>query len=1081
MTHSRLPFPSVLLFAPCCLYAQALSPLPVNYQVTRVSGVAINNFGQVLSANQVWTPLTPNGTVGQVVDLGIRTGSYCGPYTCTARGINDRGQVVGTTGTNAQAFAFLWSPDTPNGITGSVSAFLGNSWDPSFATAINNSGEIVGGSGGVAFLWADGSAYSDARFGGLLNDFGQTVTNYPATLFSPSASGGTAGVFTPIDGLPGGSGTYIIAINKAGVILGETCFTGVTGDCNRGFLWTPATPNGSTGSVAALPLPDPYTASEPKGLNARGDVVGMMGATPFLYAGGVLYDLSSLGSFGRPVAINDYGQILFETALATPGITPPQPTPDAGPVTIASNVKAAFTVTGAGCQPGGYYSPQTLYWAAGVSCTIDFFSPQSTAVGSRLVFRNWEDGATTNPRTIVASGQEATHTATLALQYLVTVTANPPQGGTVTGGGWYQNSTTAVVTATPAAGYQIGDWSPAIVTPGSSSGSVLLTGPQNIGVNFETLSALPGNYQLSVIASNFFGGLSVNGINSAGQVIGFNPNPFLWSAGTTTILQLPNRAGPVAINDSREMVVEVAGQDAFGEISFSQLYVLPPGGSLTSILPSTRGPTSVAGINNYGQVAGMQSSMPGLDVITGSPFLWTPSSQGGTTGTVNNDSRLNGIVAINDFGQAVMNKPPTLFTPSVANGSDGVFTPVTGIGNFAQLVGINRSGTIVGVNSGHAFLWTPSSPNGTTGVVTEILPMPGFNTMAPAGINASGQVVGVMSRANNTETPFLYAGGIVYDLGLLNVELRQMRPRAINDRGQIILNGFESAFLLSPETTQAPVALAGSPASGSGTSQTFTFTFTDARGWQDLDVLNILIHSALDGRGACYLAYTVSSQSLDLVTDSGSGLLQPGMLSNGQCSISARGVAVSTAGTALTLTIPVAFSASFAGNQIVYAAARDREGGNSDWQAVGTWNVPGAPVPVLSVSATAPAVGPLAQGYTLTFADSNGSNDIAIGNVLINNVLDGRNACYFAFVPATRSLLLVDDAGDAGGPFQSSGSINSQCAVNVSSVEPFGNSIVVKLGIQFSPNFAGNKVVYAATRSKTASSGWQALGTLSIP
>jgi len=37
-----------------------------------------------------------------------------------------------------------------------------------------------------------------------------------------------------------------------------------------------------------------------------------------------------------------------------------------------------------------------------------------------------------------------------------------------------------------------------------------------------------------------------------------------------------------------------------------------------------------------------------------------------------------------------------------------------------------------------------------------------------------------------------------------------------------------------------------------------TFNFTDVRGWQDLDVVNVLINGALDGRDACYLAYIAS-------------------------------------------------------------------------------------------------------------------------------------------------------------------------------------------------------------------------------
>jgi len=53
-------------------------------------------------------------------------------------------------------------------------------------------------------------------------------------------------------------------------------------------------------------------------------------------------------------------------------------------------------------------------------------------------------------------------------------------------------------------------------------------------------------------------------------------------------------------------------------------------------------------------------------------------------------------------------------------------------------------------------------------------------------------------------------------------------------------------------------------------------------------------------------------------------------------------------------------------------------------------------------------------------------------NVLINNFLDGRQACYLAYVVSPGFLLLVDDAGDAGGPF--AGSQNSQCAASLASV-----------------------------------------------
>jgi hypothetical protein len=70
--------------------------------------------------------------------------------------------------------------------------------------------------------------------------------------------------------------------------------------------------------------------------------------------------------------------------------------------------------------------------------------------------------------------------------------------------------------------------------------------------------------------------------------------------------------------------------------------------------------------------------------------------------------------------------------------------------------------------------------------------------------------------------------------------------------------------------------------------------------------------------------------------------------------------------------------------------------------------------------------------------DSNGAGDFGVADLLVNDFLDGRNACYLACVASTNSLLLVDDGGDAGGPFAdiillNGGAAtiqNSQCSVN---------------------------------------------------
>lgn len=86
--------------------------------------------------------------------------------------------------------------------------------------------------------------------------------------------------------------------------------------------------------------------------------------------------------------------------------------------------------------------------------------------------------------------------------------------------------------------------------------------------------------------------------------------------------------------------------------------------------------------------------------------------------------------------------------------------------------------------------------------------------------------------------------------------------------------------------------------------------------------------------------------------------------------------------------------------------------------------------------APSPASGnSLSQTFTFTFTDQNGWQNLAVVDVLISTALDGRNACYFAFVPAsssTGSVYLVPDAGPTANlssvSLPGTGSLsNSQC------------------------------------------------------
>ncbi|MEZ5402623.1 MAG: BACON domain-containing protein [Bryobacteraceae bacterium] len=317
--------------------------------------------------------------------------------------------------------------------------------------------------------------------------------------------------------------------------------------------------------------------------------------------------------------------------------------------------------------------------------------------------------------------------------------------------------------------------------------------------------------------------------------------------------------------------------------------------------------------------------------------------------------------------------------------------------------------------------------------------------------------------------------------------------------GRITVAG-RTATIRQPSTTPeiGGVVPAGG-ASGSGLVN-YTFSFSDSEGWQDLEVVNILVNDFLDGRNACYLAYHRPSNVLYLVNNAGSALL-PGMvvgsggsLVNNQCTVLGPGLAVTGSGSKLTLHVSILFT--FPGNRIVYLAARDSAGRNSGWRPVGTVSLPSPPPsgPTVGALPATPAsgrtTGPL-QTYTFTFNHPAGWETLEVVNVLINRELNGDNACYVAYSRPAGLLYLVKDSGPAAGlspgivlgaPGAAS---NSQCTIHAasSSAAGQGNTLSLTIALEFAPTFRGDMIIYAASRTAgdAHTSGWQAIGSLGLP
>ena len=126
-------------------------------------GKGINNYGQVAGFSNttvdgddsraiLWQPTTPNSATGTMHDLGTIGGSGA-----DGRGINASGQVTGSSTTTGDAanHAMVWTPTTPNGISGNMIDLGTLGGTNSEGLFINASGQVLGDSqlaGDATFL-----------------------------------------------------------------------------------------------------------------------------------------------------------------------------------------------------------------------------------------------------------------------------------------------------------------------------------------------------------------------------------------------------------------------------------------------------------------------------------------------------------------------------------------------------------------------------------------------------------------------------------------------------------------------------------------------------------------------------------------------------------------------------------------------------------------------------------------------------------------------------------------------------------------------------------------------------------------
>jgi hypothetical protein len=141
-----------------------------------------------------------------------------------------------------------------------------------------------------------------------------------------------------------------------------------------------------------------------------------------------------------------------------------------------------------------YTGPATVTWNVGTQHTFSVPAAIGGAPGVRDVFTTWSDGVATPSRTVTASLVN-NYVAQYQRQYQVTTSVSPNGGGTLSGAGWYDAGTTAVLTAVPASGFKFGSFS-GDAAGAANPASLAANGPRNVIANFTSgtpsLTAVPG-------------------------------------------------------------------------------------------------------------------------------------------------------------------------------------------------------------------------------------------------------------------------------------------------------------------------------------------------------------------------------------------------------------------------------------------------------------------------------------------------------------------------------------------------------------------------------------------------------------
>jgi len=312
----------------------------------------------------------------------------------------------------------------------------------------------------------------------------------------------------------------------------------------------------------------------------------------------------------------------------------------------------------------------------------------------------------------------------------------------------------------------------------------------------------------------------------------------------------------------------------------------------------------------------------------GVSFPFTVTAQDANNNTVS--GYLGTVHFTSDDGAAVLPAATTLI-----NGTGMFFATLATSGNqtitatdAAVATTTGTSGVIAVSSSAHFAVSAPASAMGGTPFNFTVTALDSSNH-TQTGYSGTVHFTSSDPRATLPANATLVNG-----IATFSAALRTGGNQTITatDTASAAVSGTSAFIAVTALTPPSPVSV--TPAAGSASNSTYTFVFTDPRGYQDLSVVDILVNDFLDGRHACYLAYAVAQNTLYLVDDAGDAGGPFAGLQNSQCAVTL--VSANGSGNNLNLVLSIAWSASFAGDQIIFMAARDVQQDNSGLAAAGS-------------------------------------------------------------------------------------------------------------------------------------------------